>query len=174
MCGVLHPHSHNHGHGHSHGKDKGQDNLPVQNSSINVTLDDYSDSKSGQKRKFWQRKKHHHKHGSEENINVRAAFIHVIGDLIQSIGVVIAGYIIKFKVGIGSSFMQWPLSKVNIASIDPGFPPCAKILVKRGKGVLYVSVRNYDNRLQLSLSPISPPLLKCVAISVLSLFFLLY
>ena len=33
-----------------------------------------------------------------ENINVRAAFIHVIGDLIQSVGVVIAGYVIKFKV----------------------------------------------------------------------------
>ena len=32
------------------------------------------------------------------NINVRAAFIHVIGDLVQSIGVVIAGYIIWFKV----------------------------------------------------------------------------
>ena len=35
-----------------------------------------------------------------ENINVRAAFIHVIGDLIQSVGVVIAGYIIKFWVRI--------------------------------------------------------------------------
>ena len=39
---------------------------------------------------------------SVENINVRAAFIHVIGDLIQSIGVVIAGYIIWFKVGLAS------------------------------------------------------------------------
>ena len=38
------------------------------------------------------------KHGHLENINVHAAFIHVIGDLIQSIGVVIAGYIIWFKV----------------------------------------------------------------------------
>ena len=36
--------------------------------------------------------------GRFENINVRAAFIHVIGDLIQSVGVVIAGYIIKFWV----------------------------------------------------------------------------
>ena len=36
-----------------------------------------------------------------ENINVRAAFIHVIGDLIQSVGVVIAGYIIKFWVRCG-------------------------------------------------------------------------
>ena len=32
------------------------------------------------------------------NINVRAAFIHVIGDLFQSIGVVAAAYIIRFKV----------------------------------------------------------------------------
>ena len=90
MCGVLHPHSHNHGHGHGHGKE----------SSINITLKDLSStSKSGQKLKFWQRKdRQRNKHGSEENINVRAAFIHVIGDLIQSIGVVIAGYIIWFKV----------------------------------------------------------------------------
>ena len=101
MCGVLHPHSHNHGHGHSHGKDKDQVNKLAGNSSINVTLKDFSGntSKRDQKLKFWQRKnRQHNKHGSEENINVRAAFIHVIGDLIQSIGVVIAGYIIKFKV----------------------------------------------------------------------------
>ena len=32
----------------------------------------------------------------DRNINVRAAFIHVIGDLIQSVGVVIAGYVIWF------------------------------------------------------------------------------
>ena len=36
------------------------------------------------------------------NINVRAAFIHVIGDLFQSIGVVVAAYIIRFKVFISS------------------------------------------------------------------------
>ncbi|XP_074652798.1 proton-coupled zinc antiporter SLC30A2-like [Tubulanus polymorphus] len=43
-----------------------------------------------------------HSHGgapSQKNINVRAAFIHVIGDLIQSIGVLIAAYIIKFVPG---------------------------------------------------------------------------
>ncbi|XP_076043087.1 proton-coupled zinc antiporter SLC30A2-like isoform X2 [Oratosquilla oratoria] len=31
-----------------------------------------------------------------QNINIRAAFIHVIGDLIQSVGVLIAAYIIKY------------------------------------------------------------------------------
>ena len=99
MCGVLHPHSHNHGHGHSHGKDKGQENS-AEKGSINFSLNDFSSQKSGQKQRFWERirRKKYTKHSSEENINVRAAFIHVIGDLIQSIGVVIAGYIIKFKV----------------------------------------------------------------------------
>eukprot|EP00117_Sycon_ciliatum_P009729 scpid57515/ scgid11904/ Zinc transporter 2; Solute carrier family 30 member 2 len=46
---------------------------------------------------------HGHSHGSsnssdggEENINVRAAFIHVIGDMVQSVGVLIAAYIIYY------------------------------------------------------------------------------
>uniref|UniRef100_A0A1I7YH20 Zinc transporter 2 n=1 Tax=Steinernema glaseri TaxID=37863 RepID=A0A1I7YH20_9BILA len=40
---------------------------------------------------------HGHQHGhSHSNINVRAAFIHVIGDLVQSVGVLIAAVIIKF------------------------------------------------------------------------------
>ena len=47
---------------------------------------------------------HGHSHDSEPkkevNINVRAAFIHVIGDLVQSIGVLIAAIIIKFQVRI--------------------------------------------------------------------------
>jgi len=32
-----------------------------------------------------------------ENVNVRAAFIHVVGDIVQSIGVIIAAVIIKFR-----------------------------------------------------------------------------
>jgi zinc transporter 2 len=34
------------------------------------------------------------------NINVRAAFIHVLGDLVQSLGVVVGSLIIKFKVSL--------------------------------------------------------------------------
>lgn len=37
-------------------------------------------------------------HKERENINIKAAFIHVVGDLIQSIGVLIAAFIIYFKV----------------------------------------------------------------------------
>ncbi|XP_063694585.1 proton-coupled zinc antiporter SLC30A2-like isoform X2 [Bolinopsis microptera] len=44
---------------------------------------------------------HGHSHGAtkteQENINVRAAFIHVLGDLIQSLGVLVAAFLIKFN-----------------------------------------------------------------------------
>ncbi|XP_021056455.1 zinc transporter 2 isoform X1 [Mus pahari] len=47
---------------------------------------------------------HGHSHGSsrddssqQQNASVRAAFIHVIGDLLQSVGVLVAAYIIYFK-----------------------------------------------------------------------------
>lgn len=51
---------------------------------------------------------HGHSHGNSrddssqhQNASVRAAFIHVIGDLLQSVGVLIAAYIIYFKVRTG-------------------------------------------------------------------------
>ncbi|KAI1231134.1 hypothetical protein IHE44_0008067 [Lamprotornis superbus] len=42
---------------------------------------------------------HRHSHGAGEqpNASVRAAFVHVVGDLLQSVGVLIASYIIFFK-----------------------------------------------------------------------------
>ena len=43
-------------------------------------------------------KKEKSKKSSKQNMNVRAAFIHVIGDLLQSIGVLIAAFIIYYKV----------------------------------------------------------------------------
>ncbi|EDO48857.1 predicted protein, partial [Nematostella vectensis] len=48
--------------------------------------------------------RHHHSHGSYEkndncegNINIRAAFLHTIGDIIYAFGVLLAGLIIKIK-----------------------------------------------------------------------------
>uniref|UniRef100_A0A2C9KC23 Zinc transporter 2-like n=1 Tax=Biomphalaria glabrata TaxID=6526 RepID=A0A2C9KC23_BIOGL len=41
-----------------------------------------------------QEQKHHSR---ESNINVKAAFIHVIGDLLQSVGVLVAAFIIYYK-----------------------------------------------------------------------------
>ena len=90
---MLHSHSHSHG--------SGRNNISGRSEEDGITGNlrgtDPPDSGT-QNRRFWQKRKKQDKSGSEENINVRAAFIHVIGDLIQSVGVVIAGYIIKFKV----------------------------------------------------------------------------
>ena len=90
MCMVLHQHDHSHGHvhGHKHGSNKANDS-----NAIPVNDEKQANNKQVTPVKIQNRKKDGHK-----NINVRAAFIHVIGDLIQSIGVVIAGYIIKFFV----------------------------------------------------------------------------
>jgi Co/Zn/Cd efflux system component len=36
----------------------------------------------------------------QKNLNVRAAFVHAVGDLVQSVGVLIAAAIIYFKVSV--------------------------------------------------------------------------
>jgi zinc transporter 2 len=40
---------------------------------------------------------HGHGHGGEESINLKGAVIHVLGDLIQSLGVAAAGALIWWK-----------------------------------------------------------------------------
>ncbi|XP_046864956.1 zinc transporter 2-like isoform X2 [Xenia sp. Carnegie-2017] len=73
LMGLVLGHNHSHGasstgsHGHSHGKRKLSSTPSVK------------------------------KHAEDENVNVQAAFVHVIGDLLQSLGVLVAAIIIKFK-----------------------------------------------------------------------------
>lgn len=68
---ALHQHGHTHG-GHSHGGSNDAENA--------------HDDLKGENPK--------------RNINVRAAFIHVLGDFIQSVGVFVAALVIYFKVFI--------------------------------------------------------------------------
>ena len=95
MLVVLHPHSHGHNHSHGRNRSNGRD-TPLNNLSKDKDSKIEEERRKSSGRLKWRPLK---KHGHLiDNINVRAAFIHVIGDLIQSIGVVIAGYIIWFKV----------------------------------------------------------------------------
>ena len=99
MCTVLgHGHGHSHGgdgHGHSHG---GHGHAHIKRKQgLEEEWGVVSDSWLAHLKRRLRRKK---KQESSENINVRAAFVHVIGDLIQSIGVVIAGYIIWLRVSV--------------------------------------------------------------------------
>ncbi|KAM9817072.1 putative proton-coupled zinc antiporter SLC30A4 [Neosynchiropus ocellatus] len=70
--GHGHSHSHGHGHGHGHGQDHGHSHGPGANSG-------------GQQQK------------QSASMIVRAAFIHALGDLVQSVGVLVAAYIVRFK-----------------------------------------------------------------------------
>lgn len=107
MCAVLgHGHGHSHGggghghshggggHGHSHGG-HGHSHNKRKRHSLEGGSSDSTGRLAHVKDRLKRKKK---KQNSSENINVRAAFVHVIGDLIQSIGVIIAGYIIWFRV----------------------------------------------------------------------------
>lgn len=73
LCGVLYGEGEE-GHGHSHG---GHSHKKKKQKGEEVSKEEK------EKRK---------------NINLRAAMIHVIGDLLQTVGVVVAGYIIWFNV----------------------------------------------------------------------------
>uniref|UniRef100_A0A914Z7F1 Uncharacterized protein n=1 Tax=Panagrolaimus superbus TaxID=310955 RepID=A0A914Z7F1_9BILA len=80
--GGGHGHHHHGGGGHSHSHSHTNSNAAVTDA-----VDEHG---------------HAHSHGAggsgdEHNINVRAAFIHVLGDLIQSIGVLIAALLILWN-----------------------------------------------------------------------------
>ncbi|XP_033980953.1 zinc transporter 8-like [Trematomus bernacchii] len=93
MALVLHQsghgHSHgglsSHGHGHSHNTGKG-DNQVSNHSHNNDNHADLEQSTSGNGRRAQQ-----------DNASVRAAFVHVLGDLLQSISVLVSAIIIFFK-----------------------------------------------------------------------------
>ncbi|KAL7590158.1 metal tolerance protein B-like [Lactuca sativa] len=74
---LGHDHAHDHGHGHDHDHDHGHDVNEEESSNL---VESTSKGKSGRM-----------------NINIEGAYLHVISDMIQSIGVMIAGLVIWVK-----------------------------------------------------------------------------
>ncbi|XP_025089495.1 zinc transporter 2-like isoform X2 [Pomacea canaliculata] len=95
-----HGHSHSHGHGHSHGSSDSivskpnSPLLPSENGGTSVSQYGSMRSTDGVQDQASTIQKSKKK---ASNINVQAAFIHVIGDLCQSVGVLVAAFIIYFK-----------------------------------------------------------------------------
>ena len=118
---VLHQHTHGHGHshggghGHSHGqrqKRRRQNMLKIMNSDTERLMggddkdedeEDMVNAEEGVVKAEEGGARRRRRKLGIQNINVRAAFIHTIGDLVQSIGVIVAGYIIWFKVSLSPS-----------------------------------------------------------------------
>uniref|UniRef100_A0AC34Q4B9 Uncharacterized protein n=2 Tax=Panagrolaimus sp. JU765 TaxID=591449 RepID=A0AC34Q4B9_9BILA len=97
------PHNHSHDHGHDHGRDHGHDHGHGHGHDHShekpkpLSIIDLEHQKDVHFHGVEADHDHSHdEHGHGQNINIRAAFVHVLGDLVQSIGVVIAALIIKF------------------------------------------------------------------------------
>ncbi|KAH0465818.1 hypothetical protein IEQ34_005921 [Dendrobium chrysotoxum] len=89
LLGHNHGHSHSHGHqahghGHGHGHDHDHDQTEHHSHSIDINITAENDERKSQQQK-------------KQSINVRSAYLHVLGDSIQSIGVMIGGVIIWCK-----------------------------------------------------------------------------
>ncbi|KAM7476584.1 hypothetical protein LguiB_023827 [Lonicera macranthoides] len=117
--GHGHGHSHGHGHGHGHGHD-GHDHSHSHSHGITITTQQHHHDEEQQGVHHHHDHHHDHEHdhtepllkeslqdkeGSKDkqgkkkrgNINVQGAYLHVLGDSIQSIGVMIGGGVIWYK-----------------------------------------------------------------------------
>ncbi|CAH8856665.1 unnamed protein product [Trichobilharzia szidati] len=107
-----HGHSHSHGHGHSHSSSSSIEHthstdipntiksestnfngIHKEQNNNNNNIDNLSSSIDVEHGVSKER----HKAMTRQNITVRAAFIHVVGDLLQSIGVMVAAMVIYFQ-----------------------------------------------------------------------------
>lgn len=113
--GHDHDHDHGHGHGHSHSDSHSHSHADHDHG--------HSHSHSGHG--------HSHKEG-EININIRAAFVHVVGDMLQSIGVIIAAILITFVPGteIADPICTYLFSILVIMTTIPVSKDCMRILME--------------------------------------------
>lgn len=102
MAISLHQNDHGHGHSHSHSHSSSQRERSMSTTSLLSPDNGYA---SGDHYGSMTRTENSHTQvpssqspQKTSNINVRAAFIHVLGDLCQSVGVLVAAIIIYFKV----------------------------------------------------------------------------
>lgn len=111
------------GHGHSHGHDHGDKKVEGEGEGHSHGHD-HGHSHGGHD--------HGHSHGGGENINIRAAVVHVIGDMLQSIGVIIAAILITFFPGakIADPICTYLFSVLVLITTIPVFRDCMRILME--------------------------------------------
>ena len=73
-----------------------------------------------------------HKNKEEVNINIRAAVVHVIGDMLQSIGVIIAAILIYIfpKAVICDPICTYIFSIIVLCTTVPVFKDCMRVLME--------------------------------------------
>lgn len=103
VMAVLLGHDHGHGHGHGHGHDHHSHSHDHNHSHDDhghhhgITVTRHESPKHGHEDHHEPLLKASEKQKPQRNINVQGAYLHVLGDSIQSIGVMISGGIIWYK-----------------------------------------------------------------------------
>lgn len=104
MAISLHQHDHGHGQSHSHSHSHSSSQRERSMSTTSLLSPDNGYATGDHYGSMTRTENNHTQVPSSQspkkasNINVRAAFIHVLGDLCQSVGVLVAAIIIYFKV----------------------------------------------------------------------------
>ena len=86
--GIGHVHLHSHGHDHEHKHEHKHDHKHEHEHKHEFKNEDKDNHVHDENKEK--------SHGTNDNVNLRAALIHVIGDALQNVGVIIAGIIIFF------------------------------------------------------------------------------
>ncbi|XP_061181421.1 proton-coupled zinc antiporter SLC30A2-like [Saccostrea echinata] len=97
--GHSHGHGHSHGNRHSHSHGHSHNSLTINSDRPDIAYSPLLSPASEEDLTLSDDAEMQSPITKHENINIRAAFIHVVGDIIQSLGVLIAALIIKFTNG---------------------------------------------------------------------------
>jgi zinc transporter 1 len=93
-----HGHSHDDGHGHSHGDDHGHGEVNMSFDAANETVERTNPVKIEKEKKKSQR-----------NLNMHGVFLHVLGDALGSVAVIITGLIVKYAPPQNNINADWKL-----------------------------------------------------------------
>ena len=93
---TLHNHGHSHDDDHSHGHDQRHDHGHSHLQTVQNTTEESKDQISPNEEHGHNHDHAHDKENKDMNINLKASLIHILGDVIQNIGVIFAALIIYF------------------------------------------------------------------------------
>ena len=130
--GMTHHHDHDHKKGHDH-HNHGHDHKHEHEHKHEHKNEHKHEHKHEDKHDHGHSHGHNHGHGhSHENLNMRAAIIHIFGDIIQSIGVLIAAIIIYFKPEyyIADPICTFIFTVLVMFTTIPIFRECVSVLME--------------------------------------------
>jgi len=128
-----HDHDHNHSHGHEHGHSHSHDHKHDHSHSHDHKHEKKANKKKSHKHDHGHSHEHSHGNSTKNNESLRAALIHVLGDTLQSVGVVIAAILIWIwpdKLKIADPICTFIFSAIVLVSSLTVVKDCLRVLME--------------------------------------------